>query len=211
MGTFTIQPGETEKLADTTKQDASRFRAFVENNTGSQARLKFSDRRKNANTGTEILGGEQVQFQLEEGDALFAFNPTSSAVQLNVNPQGLALIDRSTVIQNASIRTDEVGLAKEAKQFTPSDFTETRNVRELQNQTGVVSGQNTGGGTLASNPVPDGRKVRVQALAANGSTIKVDSNFELAAGQAVNLAVTNTDKISYTANAGDGVCYIVES
>jgi len=200
MGTFTIQAGETEKLADTTKQDASRFRAFVENNSNSQARLKFSDRRKNANTGTEILGGEQVQFQLEEGDALFAFNPTTNPVQVNVNPQGLALIDRSTVIQNASIRTDEVGLAKNST---------LQNI--ATNESGITSGTDTGGGTLPSNSVAPGRTVRVQALAANGSTVEVDGNFELAAGQAVDLAVTNTDKISYTAASGDGVCFIVEA
>jgi len=95
--------------------------------------------------------------------------------------------------------------------FESSDFTEDRNVRELQNETGVVSGQDTGGGSLPSNSVPDGRTVRVQALQGNGATVEVDGNFELVPGQAVDLGVDNTDKISYTANAGDGVCFIVES
>jgi len=200
MGTFTIQAGETEKLADTTKQDASRFRAFVENNDGSQARLKFSDRRKNANTGTEILGGEQVQFQLEENDALFAFNPTTNPVKVNVNPQGLALIDRSTVIQNASIRTDEVGLAKNNT---------LQNI--ATNESGVTSGTDTGGGTLPSNSVAPGRSVRVQAQPGNSSNISVNGDFQLQPGQGLDLAVTNTDKISYTASSGDGVEFIVEA
>lgn len=95
--------------------------------------------------------------------------------------------------------------------FTPGDFTESRNVRELQNESSVTSGTDSGGGSLPSNAVPDGRTVRVQALQGNGATIQVDGNFELVPGQAIDLAVDNTDKISYTASAGDGVCFIVES
>jgi len=59
--------------------------------------------------------------------------------------------------------------------------------------------------------VPDGRTVRVQALTNNGAPIQVDGNFELVPGQAVDLGVDDISKISYTANAGDGVCFIVES
>jgi len=95
--------------------------------------------------------------------------------------------------------------------LTVKQSSDLRNVEELQNETGVISGQDTGGGSLPSNPVPDGRTVRVQALQGNGAPIKVDGNFELVAGQAVDLGVTNTDKISYTAASTDGVCFIVEA
>lgn len=84
-------------------------------------------------------------------------------------------------------------------------------VQGLKNQTGIISGQNTGGGSLASNTIPRGRTVRVQALTGNSAPVEVDGSFELVAGQAVDLAVTNTDQISYTvSNSGDGVCFIVE-
>lgn len=110
------------------------------------------------------------------------------------------------VIESGSIDVSNVG-----DFFQASDFTEARNVRELQNETGVASGQDTGGGSLSTQDVPDGSHVRVQALQGNDSIVQVDGNFELVAGQAVNLGVDDVSKISYTANAGEGVCWIVES
>lgn len=114
--------------------------------------------------------------------------------------------------------SDELLLAKIVGEDGSGDFQRIAvnqdgqlEVSELQNQTGIVTGQDTGGGVLASNPIPDGRTVRVQALQANSSTIEVEGDFELAPGQAVDLAVDDTSKISYTANAGDGVCFIVEA
>jgi len=95
--------------------------------------------------------------------------------------------------------------------LTVKQSSELRNVEELQNESGVTSGQDTGGGSLPSNSVPDGRTVRVQALQGNGANIEVDGNFELVPGQAVDLGVDDTSKISYTADAGDGVCFIVEA
>jgi hypothetical protein len=200
MGNIDIEPGEIETLADPSKGQASRYRIFVQNTSNFSSKVRLADRRTKARTGTEILGGEQVQVELEDGDVLAAFNPTDATVTVEINPQGLSLIDRSTVIQNASIQTDQVGLAK------------NNTLQNLAtNSTGITTGQDTGGGTLPSNSVDPGRSVRVQALSGNSGLVEVNGDFELAAGQAVDLQVTNTDKISYTAASSDGVCFIVEA
>jgi hypothetical protein len=129
-------------------------------------------------------------------------NPATEGTLSTIETNTDGLAQESTL---STIETNTDGL------FEASDFTEDRNVRELQNETGIISGQDTGGGSLPSNAVPDGKTIRVQALQGNGAKIEIDGNFELVAGQAVDLAVDNTDKISYTAGTGDGICFIVES
>lgn len=84
-------------------------------------------------------------------------------------------------------------------------------VQGLKNQTGITTGRDSGGGALPSLSIPRGRSVRIQALSGNSALIRINSDFELAAGQGVDLAVTDLSQISYTVtNSGDGVCFIVE-
>jgi len=207
MGNIDIESGEIETLADPSKGQADRYRIFVQNSSNFSSKVRLADRRTKARTGTEILGGEQVQVELEDGYVLAAFNPTNSTVTVEINPQGLSLIDRSTVIQNASIQTDQVGLAKE------STLTALNN--DLQNlavnETSITSGTDSGGGTLPSNPVPDGKAVSIKAQFGNTGVVNINGDFPLQAGDTVTLQVDNTDKISYTtANGTEGVAFIVE-
>lgn len=103
------------------------------------------------------------------------------------------------------ISTDSVGL------FKSSDFTEDRNVRELQNETGVTSGTHSGGGSLPSNAVPDGKAVSVKAQFGNAGAVYVNGDYPLLEGDSVELQVGNTDQISYTTDNGtEGVAFIVE-
>lgn len=146
--------------------------------------------------GTVDIGDLQILNKSEE-----RINPgTEATLQDILNNQ----FEASQFTETRSIEENNAGL------FEASDFSEDRNVRELQNHSGVHSGQDIGGGTLASNPVPDDQKVRVQALAGNGSIIQIDGSFQLQPGQAVDLQVNDLDKISYNANSGDGICFIVE-
>lgn len=150
---------------------------------------------------TSGIAQEDTLSTIETNTSGIAQESTLSTIETNTN----GLFEASDFTETRTITQNNAGL------FEASDFTEDRNVRELQNETGVTSGQDTGGGSLPSNAVPDGRTVRVQALQGNGAKIEIDGNFELVAGQAVDLAVDDTNKISYTANAGDGVCFIVEN
>jgi len=162
--------------------------------TDSAGRIKVKDIQFD---GTVDIGDLQI---LDDQEQIIHPATEGTLSTIETNTSGLA-----TETTLSTIETNTNGL------FEPSDFTEDRNVRELQNETGLTSGTDTGGGSLPSNTVPDGRTVRVQALTNNGAPIQVDGNFELVAGQAVDLGVDNTDKISYTADAGDGVCFIVEA
>jgi len=164
--------------------------------TDSAGRLKVKDVQFD---GTVNIGDLQV-LNSSEQKIDPATEGTLSTIETNTNE----LFEASDFTETRTITQNNAGL------FESSDFTEDRNVRELQNETGVTSGQDTGGGSLQNNSVPDGSSVRVQALQGNGATIQIDGNFELVPGQAVDLGVNDTSKISYTANAGDGVCFIVE-
>lgn len=119
------------------------------------------------------------------------------------------VLKASEFTETRTISTDNVGL------FKTTDFTEIRNVRELQNETGVNSGQvtdDTTGSSLPSGAVPDGSKVSVKALPSNNGNILVDGNFTLEPKASVSLQVDDTSKISFTANnSGEGVAYIVEA
>ena len=154
----------------------------------------------NIETNTSGLAQETTLSTIETNTSGIATESTLSTIETNTN----GLFESSDFTETRTITQNNAGL------FESSDFTEDRNVRELQNETGVTSGQDTGGGSLPGNTVPDGRTVRVQALQNNGAPIQIDGNFELVAGQAVDLGVENTDKISYTASSGDGICFIVE-
>ena len=95
--------------------------------------------------------------------------------------------------------------------FTPGDFTESRNVRELQNESSVTSGTDSGGGSLPSNSVPDGKSVSVKAQFGNSGAVQINGDYPLLEGDSVSLQVQNTDQISYTTDNGtEGVAFIVE-
>jgi len=177
--------------------------------TDSKGRLKVKQSDSNRLIQGEDGGGDVQPVATDSAGRLkvkdVQFDGTVDIGDLQILNSSEQKIDPATEGTLSTIETNTNGL------FEASDFTENRNVRELQNETGVTSGTDTGGGSLPSNPVPDGRTVRVQALQGNGSKIEIDGNFELVSGQAVDLAVDNSDKISYTADAGDGVCFIVES
>ena len=114
--------------------------------------------------------------------------------------------------------SDELLLAKIVGEDGSGDFRRIAvdsagelQVQGLKNHGGITAGEDTGGGQLPSNPIPRGRTVRVQAKPGNGATVSIEGNFQLQPGQAVDLGGNNTDKISYTAAAGDGVEFIVEA
>lgn len=114
-------------------------------------------------------------------------------------------IDPATESTLSTIEANTNGL------FEPSDFTEARNVRELQNEAGVTSGQDTGGGSLPSNAVPDGKAVSVKAQFGNTGAVNINGDYPLLEGDSISLQVTNTDQISYTTDNGtETVAFIVE-
>jgi len=114
-------------------------------------------------------------------------------------------IDPATEGTLSTIETNTNGL------FESSDFTEDRNVRELQNETGVTSGTDTGGGSLPSNSVPDGKAVSVKAQFGNAGAVQINGDYPLLEGDNVSLQVQNTDQISYTTDNGtESVAFIVE-
>jgi len=119
------------------------------------------------------------------------------------------IIDPATEGTLSSIEANTNGL------FEPSDFTEARNVRELQNETSVIAGavtDDTTGSSLPSNGIPDGRTVRVQADPGNSASLLVSGSFSLQPGQGLDLGVDDTSKISFTAqSSGDELEFIVES
>jgi len=137
-----------------------------------------------------------------------------SASDINIGDVNLldsndTITDPATEGTLSAIETNTSGL------FEPSDFTEARNVRELQNETGVIAGDvtdDTTGSSLPSNSIPDGRTVRVQADPGNSASLLVSGSFSLQPGQGLDLGVDDTSKISFTAqSSGDELEFIVES
>ena len=131
----------------------------------------------------------------------------SDLVKIDLDNDSVGLFKTSDFTETREITTNSAGL------FEASDFTEDRNVRELQNETSVTSGTDSGGGSLPSNSVPDGKTVSVKALPSNTGQVQVDGNYPLDGdkGETISLQVDNTDKISYTTENGtEGVAFIVE-
>lgn len=97
------------------------------------------------------------------------------------------------------------------QKIDPATDSSLQDIRDrLGNETGISTGRNTGGGELADLTIPEGKTIRVQALAGNSGIVEINGDFELQPGQGVDLGVDNAQQISYTADSGDGVCFIVE-
>lgn len=158
---------------------------------------------------------------------------TTSGANPNVLPPDAATestlaaqldITLSALLQPADLNLDGDGDAGVNVQNQP-----TVNVAEAQNEANIAHGQDTV--TTAGTPeqlnggisqaVPDGHAVTVKALNANTDLVYVgdkDNNpssstgFELAAGEAISLAVTDVSEIEIDVDTnGEGVCWIVEA
>jgi hypothetical protein len=145
---------------------------------------------------------------LEQGDTVSVDSlPSIPTGNNNIGEVNIAedIFLSSDFTETRTISQNNAGL------FEASDFTEDRNVRELQNESSVTSGTHSGGGSLPSNPVPDGKSVSVKAQFGNTGAVQVNGDYPLLEGDSVELQVQNTDQISYTTDNGtEGVAFIVE-
>lgn len=130
---------------------------------------------------------------------------SSDELVIDIATNTANLFEESDFTETRTISQNNAGL------FEASDFTEARNVRELQNESSVTSGKHSGGGSLPSNAVPDGKAVSVKAQYGNDGAVQINGDYPLLEGDSVKLRVQNTDQISYTTDNGtEGVAFIVE-
>lgn len=150
---------------------------------------------------TSGLAQENTLATIETNTSGIATESTLSTIETNTN----GLFEANDFTETRTITQNNAGL------FESSDFTEDRNVRELQNETGVTTGTDTGGGSLPSNSVPDGKAVSVKAQFGNAGAVQINGDYPLLEGDSVSLQVQNTDQISYTTDNGtESVAFIVE-
>ena len=185
-----IAQGETEALTGEVNQQTP-YLLEIETQTSNEWVKLGKSKRRISSHGQRFYDGDRTRITLHPGETLYAYSPNAPA-EIDVRPEGfdVDLFPRRSVYQIE--RVDEIA-----------------SVGNLQNHDAVQSmthDPNTDG-AVASNDVPPGIEVVVQASLANDSASHVEvGNHELAPGDAIALRVTNTDAIDVSATtAGDVV------
>lgn len=175
MGQLRIEPGETREIS--TQEEADTYRIRLSN-----GRLRLAERRRLAAQGDEIVSGEQVTAQLENNDDLFAFNPTDATVQININPQGLIIANRSTIVQRTAAQNFGNVQARQVTSSSASSFE-----------------------TLPNVDIPDGATMFVEADSNNGGNIRVEDSDGIPVGtEGKTFDVSNMDAVNFFfENSGD--------